>query len=68
MAKKRAYVVFVGRIPGIYETWAECAEQVDGYRQAKFKGYTTYDEAIEAWEEFEEQQERLKNTTTQWKH
>lgn len=53
-SKKVAYVVFVGRIPGIYETWEECNAQVHGYPGARFKGYTIYEDAIKVWDEFEE--------------
>lgn len=53
--KKVAYVVFVGRIPGIYESWDECRAQTDRYEGARFKGYTIYEDAITAWEAFEEE-------------
>jgi ribonuclease HI len=37
--KSKYYVVWVGREPGIYRTWAECAAQVDGFPNAKFKSF-----------------------------
>lgn len=48
-SKKVAYVVFRGRKPGLYNSWEECQEQVDGFSKAEFQGYTTLQEAQEAW-------------------
>ncbi|WP_240417977.1 ribonuclease H [Paenibacillus periandrae] len=45
MAKQKYYVVWEGKIPGIYETWAECQQQTNGYPQAKFKAYESLAEA-----------------------
>lgn len=52
--KFAAYVVFNGRIPGIYETWNEARQQTEFFSGASFRGYATYDDAIAAWEPFEE--------------
>ena len=46
---KQAYVVWSGREPGIYRTWAECKRQVDGYRGARFKGYSSLQAAEQAY-------------------
>ena len=46
-AKPSHYAVRVGRIPGIYATWAECEAQVKGFKGAKFKGFTSQAEAAE---------------------
>lgn len=51
MAKQKYYVVWAGRNPGIYTSWAECQEQIKGYQQAKFKSYTNREEAEKAFEE-----------------
>ncbi|HDX9541509.1 MULTISPECIES: viroplasmin family protein [Bacillus] len=45
MAKKKFYAVKVGRNKGIYETWAECKEQVDGFPGAEYKSFSTIEEA-----------------------
>ena len=45
MAKKRFYVVLVGRTPGIYQTWADCEKQVKKFKGAKFKGFSTIEQA-----------------------
>ena len=34
-----------GREPGIYQTWAECKAQVDGYAKAQYKGFSSLEEA-----------------------
>jgi ribonuclease HI len=51
MAKTRKYyVVWKGRIPGIYQTWAEALDQVDKYEGAVYKGFESLDAAREAYE------------------
>lgn len=52
--KKVAWVVFVGRIIGIHESWQECERAISGYPGAKHKSYTVYEDAIAAWERFEQ--------------
>lgn len=39
------YAVKNGRNPGIYNTWAECENEVKGFKEAKFKKFKTYEEA-----------------------
>lgn len=50
-AKQKYYVVWVGLKPGIYESWDECQEQVTGFEGAKYKSFTSKQEAEEAFEE-----------------
>lgn len=45
--KQKYYAVRVGRVPGIYRSWAECKEQVDYFRNAEFKSFTTKEQADE---------------------
>ena len=56
MAKQKYYVVWVGRQPGIYSSWADCAEQVNGFSGAKYKAFEQKAQAREAfqlgWEQF----------------
>lgn len=48
--KKGYYVVWVGRVPGPYETWSRTDAQVNGYRGAKFDGgFATRAEAEKAY-------------------
>ncbi|MET3699174.1 ribonuclease HI [Bacillus oleivorans] len=50
MAKpKKYYVVWAGRNPGIYTSWDECKEQVNGYQGAKYKSFPSEQEAKEAF-------------------
>jgi ribonuclease HI len=49
MAQNKYYVVWVGHVPGIYRSWAECQSQTKGYPQAKFKSYESEAEAKEAY-------------------
>ena len=39
MAKSKIYVVYVGRQPGLYETWDECRAEVEGYPGARYKSF-----------------------------
>lgn len=49
MAKTKFYVVWVGRKPGIYHSWAECAAQVDGFPGAKYKSFENEQQAKAAF-------------------
>lgn len=40
------YAVKSGKKPGVYETWAECQQQVIGFSGAKYKKFNTYEEAL----------------------
>ncbi len=40
--KQKFYVVWVGRKPGVYSTWAECEAQVKGFPGAKYKAFESY--------------------------
>ena len=43
------YVVWKGRKPGVYRTWAECQAQVNKFAGAKFKSFPTAEEAEAAF-------------------
>ena len=50
MSKKaKWYVVWKGRTPGIYTTWAECEAQVKGFSGAQYKSFEKQREAQRAW-------------------
>jgi ribonuclease HI len=49
--KNKYFVVWKGFSPGIYETWQECQKQIQGYPNAKFKGFKTYEAAKQAYED-----------------
>lgn len=47
--KKKYYVVWRGEKPGIYESWAECKQQVDGFPNPLFKSFKNQEIAKEAF-------------------
>ena len=47
---KKNYVVWKGRIPGIYETWIEAKDQIDQFEGAVYKGFESREAAREAYE------------------
>jgi len=46
--KNKFYVVWIGLNPGIYDSWEECRNQVEGWKGAVYKGFPTREEADEA--------------------
>jgi viroplasmin and RNaseH domain-containing protein len=46
------YVVFRGRRPGVYNEWATCNAQVDGFKGASFRGCRTREEGEEALRDY----------------
>jgi len=49
MGKKRFYVVWKGRKPGIYSDWTSCKGMVEGFDGAKYMGFETLLEAEKAF-------------------
>lgn len=49
--KKKYYVVWIGREPGIYNAWEDCQEQIKGFADAKYKSFETIEEAEKAFED-----------------
>ena len=49
MSKSKFYVVWVGKNPGVYNTWDECKKQVDGEIGARYKSFPTLEEAVDAF-------------------
>jgi ribonuclease HI len=48
--KNKFYVVWEGHQSGIFDTWDKCKRQVEGYASAKYKGFSTLEEAKKAFE------------------
>lgn len=48
--KKKFYTVWVGRTPGVYSTWEECKEQIHGFENAVYKGFSTLAQAENAFQ------------------
>ena len=40
-----SYVVYKGKVPGVYDDWEECRRQVHHFSGNSYKGYTTRAEA-----------------------
>jgi ribonuclease HI len=49
LKKQKYYVVWAGVKPGIYPTWADAKEQIDGFTGAKYKSFESRDEAETAY-------------------
>jgi len=47
--KDKFYVVWVGASPGIYKSWNECHQQIDGWKGAVYKSFETLQEAEAAF-------------------
>lgn len=45
MVKMKYYAVKLGRQPGIYQTWAQCQEQIRGVSGAIYKSFTSLSDA-----------------------
>jgi len=43
------YVVWEGREPGVYDSWDECQQQVNGFPGARYKSYPSADAAVAAY-------------------
>lgn len=44
MAAKKYYAVKRGKITGVFNSWTECKNSVDGYPDVEFKGFTSLEE------------------------
>jgi ribonuclease HI len=58
------YGVRVGRVPGVYLTWDDCAAQTAGYPRAEFKKFKSYFDA-EAYVRGDSMQPRVPAITPQ---
>ena len=50
MAQKKFYVVWKGYKPGIYQSWGDCKEQIEGFKGAQYKSYTSMTTARKAYD------------------
>ena len=46
---RKFYVVWEGRNTGVFDSWAEAAEQVDNFPGARYKAFATQEEAVKAF-------------------
>ncbi len=49
MGKTKYYVVWVGRVPGVYDNWNDCEEQILNFPGAKYKSFSSSAEAAQAF-------------------
>lgn len=45
------YVVWEGLTPGVYDSWQECQEQIQGYPRARYKSFASHSDALRAYED-----------------
>lgn len=64
--RKKAYVVRLGRVPGIHYSWDECKAQVDGFPGNNQEGYNTIEAAEQAWIE-EETRKTENGMSEEWR-
>ena len=60
---QRWYVVYVGRVPGVYEQWQDCHKQVNGFSGNRYKSYMTRAVAEENWRNHIRRNNRITRTT-----
>jgi ribonuclease HI len=60
---KKWYVVYKGKVPGIYEEWKHCSEQVTGFPGNSHKSYKSKEETRPTWVNHLLEEERKKNRT-----
>jgi ribonuclease HI len=48
--KNRFYVVWNGKTPGIYPSWAACKAQIEGFPGARYMGFPTREAAEKAYQ------------------
>ena len=66
MAKQKYYVVWKGRKPGIYTSWAECEAQVKGFAGAEYKSFPNRQMAESAFRGTYEDYEGKPGSIQQW--
>ncbi|MEO9512240.1 MAG: ribonuclease H family protein [Flavobacteriaceae bacterium] len=47
--KRKFYVVWKGKRPGIYESWDDCKAQIEGFKGAQYKSFQDFPEAKKAF-------------------
>ena len=52
------YVVFHGKVPGVYDDWEDCRRQVHRFSGNSYKGYATREEAEARYANFRAGQRR----------
>ncbi len=58
--KQKFYVIWKGKKPGIYNNWNEAKRQIDGFSGAQYKSYESKQEAVAAYSNPKQAQEKIK--------
>ena len=61
MARWQCYVVYKGKVPGVYNEWHECRAQVNGFTGANHKGFKSRQEVDASYLRFMLARERTHN-------
>ena len=61
MARWQCYVMYEGKVPGVYDEWYECQAQVKGVSGANHKGFKSRQEAEASYLRFMLTRERTHN-------
>ena len=57
----QCYVMYKGKVPGVYDEWVECQAQVEGVSGASHKGFKSRQEAEASYLRFTLARERTHN-------
>lgn len=60
MAKK-CYVVYIGAVPGVYDEWKHCHNQVNGFPGNLYQGYESRAVAEAMWRQHRREKNRVRN-------
>ena len=61
MARWNCYVVYKGKVLGVYNEWHECQAQVNGFTGASHKGFKSRQEGEASYLRFTLARERTRN-------
>lgn len=69
MRKNKWYVVWKGNSPGVYSSWNECKDQIDGFEHALYKSFDLQEDAVAAfhntpWDYIGKNTSRIENKTS----
>ncbi|MGB4205003.1 MAG: ribonuclease H family protein [Bacteroidales bacterium] len=69
MKNKKFYTVWIGKVPGVYQDWETCSEQINGFKGAKYKSFPSLQEAEAAFQEGPDNyfNKELKQEKASWK-
>ena len=57
----KCYVVYIGKVPGVYEEWQDCQKQVNNFSSNSYKGYKSRAVAEEKWRKHLRKKNRMRN-------